>query len=91
MELLRIRSHDSIECWGKRFVLAAILALLGALAGCSEGTTGLKWSVTLQGSPLGIAINCEPVPTFGAPAPAGWVASGDAIAPASQPATAPAQ
>jgi hypothetical protein len=85
----RSRSNDSLRCWRRRALVAAVLAVLCVAAGCSESARGLKWSVTLTGSPLGLGLSVEPVPSIQSVTPAGWSTADPAIVPATVPATQP--
>jgi hypothetical protein len=96
------RHPDSLACWSRRLLIAGVLAFLCCLLGCSQGASGLKWSLVLQGSPLGIAVNVEPIPAYTTQTPSGWSSTQPALTtgttlpaavltidPASRPATNP--
>ena len=80
------RHNDSLRCWRRRAAIASILALLCVAFGCAPGTGGLKWSVAVNGSPLGVAISVEPVAGFTTGSPVGWTTTQPGLCVASQPA-----
>lgn len=80
----------------RHLILAAILALLACLSGCSEVPAGLEFQIGIEGSPPGLVFSLKTPARFILSGPSGFAVGTPTTAPAEPaptepPATAPAE
>jgi hypothetical protein len=56
----------------RNLVIAALLAALGAVYGCSTLPAGQSFSVSLTADPIGLSVEWKNLPTTLPWSPAGW-------------------